>query len=65
MVALNYQTAKETRPNQISWSSSAVGGLAPDADGGWQRKFDDPIPLPNGRTFVTLHEPASYMVDLG
>jgi hypothetical protein len=50
-----------------------VGGLAPDDDRGWQRKFDDPIPLPNGRTFVTLHDPASYitalpkkgMVDLG
>jgi hypothetical protein len=25
---------------------------------GWQRRFDDPIPLPNGRELVTLEGPA-------
>jgi hypothetical protein len=23
---------------------------------GWQRRFDDPIPLPNGRELVTLRD---------
>jgi hypothetical protein len=27
---------------------------------GWQRKFDDPIALPNGRTLVTLEDAALY-----
>jgi hypothetical protein len=26
------------------------------ADKGWQRVFDDPIPLPDGRTLVTLRD---------
>jgi len=24
------------------------------ADTGWQRKFEDPIPIPNGKKLVTL-----------
>jgi len=35
------------------------------ADNGWQRKFEDPIPLPDGRKLITLrgsrrlhHQPA-------
>jgi hypothetical protein len=27
-------------------------------DGGWKRPFDDPIPLPRGRQFVTLEDAA-------
>jgi hypothetical protein len=27
---------------------------------GWQRRFDDPIPLPGGRELVTLEDAASY-----
>jgi hypothetical protein len=34
------------------------------ADKGWQRKFEDPIPLPNGRQLVTLKDAADYMTSL-
>ncbi len=34
------------------------------ADNGWQRKFEDPIPLPNGRQLVTLKEAADYITKL-
>jgi len=27
----------------------------------WQRKFEDPIPLPNGRQLVTLKDAADYI----
>ena len=27
-------------------------------DNGWQRKFEDPIPLPKGRQLVTLKDAA-------
>jgi len=30
----------------------------------WQRKCDEPIPLPNGRTLVTLREAGDYIVSL-
>jgi len=32
--------------------------------GGWQRKFDDPIPLPDGRTLATLRDAAQYITKL-
>ncbi|MEH2616098.1 hypothetical protein [Bradyrhizobium sp. AZCC 1620] len=32
-------------------------------DRGWQRDFDDPIQLPDGRTLVTLHDAATYITD--
>jgi hypothetical protein len=28
---------------------------------GWQRKFDDPIPLPGGRKLVTLRDAGDYI----
>jgi hypothetical protein len=28
----------------------------PAADKGWQRKFDEPIVLPDGRTLITLRD---------
>ncbi|MEH2570086.1 hypothetical protein [Bradyrhizobium sp. AZCC 2289] len=31
---------------------------------GWQRRFDDPIPLPRGHQFVTLNDAAGYIVAL-
>jgi hypothetical protein len=34
------------------------------ADKGWQRTFEDPIPLPSGRTLVTLRDAADYINSL-
>jgi hypothetical protein len=34
------------------------------ADKGWQRKFEDPIPLPDGRKLVTLFDAADYITNL-
>jgi hypothetical protein len=31
---------------------------------GWQRKLEDPIPLPNGRKLVTLRDAADYITRL-
>jgi hypothetical protein len=33
-------------------------------DSGWQRDFDDPIQLPDGRPLVTLHEAATCITGL-
>jgi hypothetical protein len=30
----------------------------------WSRRFDDPIPLPRGRQFVTLKDAANYIQKL-
>jgi hypothetical protein len=30
----------------------------------WLREFDEPIPLPDGRTLVTLRDAASYITGL-
>jgi hypothetical protein len=34
------------------------------ADRGWSRPFDDPIPLPGGRTLLTVHDAATYITGL-
>jgi hypothetical protein len=34
------------------------------AEKGWQRKFEDPIPLPDGRKLVTLRDAADYIMKL-
>jgi hypothetical protein len=34
------------------------------ADKGWQRKFEDPITLPDGRTLLTLKDAADYITKL-
>ena len=34
------------------------------ADRGWNRKFDEPIPLPGGRKLVTLRDAADYITKL-
>jgi hypothetical protein len=31
---------------------------------GWQRKFEDPIPLPGGRKLITLRDAADYITTL-
>ena len=31
---------------------------------GWQSKFEDPIPLPDGRNLVTLRDAADYITGL-
>jgi hypothetical protein len=31
---------------------------------GWQRHFDEPIPLPDGRTLVTLRDAATFITAL-
>jgi hypothetical protein len=33
-------------------------------DKGWQRRFDEPIPLPKGRQLVTLKDAARYIQKL-
>jgi hypothetical protein len=33
-------------------------------DKGWQRRFDDPIPLPRGRQLATLQDAARYIQKL-
>jgi hypothetical protein len=33
-------------------------------DKGWQRRFDEPIELPSGRTLLTLHDAATYATKL-
>jgi hypothetical protein len=34
------------------------------ADEGWARRFDDPIPLPDGRKPITLHDAATFITKL-
>jgi hypothetical protein len=34
------------------------------AERGWQREFDDPIPLLDGRTLVTLREAGDHIANL-
>jgi hypothetical protein len=33
-------------------------------DRGWSRRFDEPIPLPSGRQFVTLKDAGTYITKL-
>jgi hypothetical protein len=39
-------------------------GLASLKPKGWRRQFEDPIPLPRGRQFVTLEDAAGYIMKL-
>ena len=34
------------------------------ADRGWKREFDEPIPLPSGRSLVTLKDGGTYITKL-
>jgi len=38
--------------------------LARKAANGWQRPFDEPIPLPRGRRLVTLEDAGKYITKL-
>jgi hypothetical protein len=37
---------------------------SPSATKGWNRPFDDPIPLPRGRQLVTLEDAGKYITKL-
>jgi hypothetical protein len=41
-----------------------VPSCSPDGAKGWQRAFDDPIPLPRGRQLMTLRDAAEYITKL-
>src|SRR2546430_10831741 len=41
-----------------------MAARAPVADRGWQRRFDDPIPLSRGRQLVTLRDAGAYITRL-
>jgi hypothetical protein len=38
--------------------------MAEIAERGWKRRFDEPIPLPNGRQLVTLDDAGRYITKL-
>jgi hypothetical protein len=46
------------------YRSPGIGEKNPVADKGWQREFEDPIRLPDGRTLVTLRDAATYVTGL-
>jgi hypothetical protein len=58
------------RAVRASWVPHAQRrlSLCPWALGGrarrWQRRFDDPIPLPRGRQLVTLQDAGNYITNL-
>jgi hypothetical protein len=35
-----------------------------EADRGWKRSFEDPIPLPRGRQLITLQDAGAYITKL-
>jgi hypothetical protein len=47
----------------VAWDRQRRQGRR-ETDRGWQRAFDDPIQLPDGRTLVTLHDAATYITEL-
>ena len=53
---------------EIARPIRATGRKADDAnimtDKGWQRAFEDPIPLSDGRTLLTLRDAADYVTEL-
>ena len=46
----------------LSIGRAAYGSVK--ADRGWNRAFEDPIPLARGRQLVTLQDVASYVMKL-
>jgi hypothetical protein len=44
--------------------SHSIKGLATLSNRGWEREFDDPIPLPRGRPLVTLADARTYIFKL-
>src|SRR5437879_5264983 len=59
---------KRPLPDEASkiaaWDRQRRQGRRRETDRGWQRAFDDPIQLPDGRTLVTLHDAATYITRL-
>jgi hypothetical protein len=51
-------------PARIKWGRYQAGSVTLMAEAGWSRKFDEPIPLPNGRQLVTLKEASTYITKL-
>ena len=49
---------------QLGMAKSRVSTIRGKNLGGWQRPFDDPIPLPRGRQLVTLRDAARYIIKL-
>jgi hypothetical protein len=60
---------------RLTRSSSIGGACLPSSsarapkldvvnDRGWQREFEDPIPLPDGRMLVTLGDAGNYITSL-
>ena len=45
---------------QLGMAKSRVSTIRSKNLGGWQRPFDDPIPLPRGRQLVTLRRRAIH-----
>jgi hypothetical protein len=41
--------------------SAGCDGQSTNARQGWHRAFDDPIPLPDGGTLITLHDAATFI----
>src|SRR6266481_2710063 len=60
----------DTNPGPTSNSPTPAPSCSPDEmpnlmpDKGWQRPFDDPIPLSGGRQLVTLEDAAAYIMKL-
>jgi hypothetical protein len=52
----------ENRSRVIAYLWKKVGMT--NNDRGWQRRFEDPIPLPRGRQLVTLKDAADYILTL-
>ena len=57
--------APRSRSNKAcSITQSEHRTVRPMADKGWQRKFEDPIPLPDGQNLFTLRDAADYIMKL-
>jgi hypothetical protein len=50
--------------DDASMIAARVADKEDNAEHGWQRKFEDPIPLPVGRALVTLRDAADYITSL-
>jgi hypothetical protein len=74
--ALDHCTSPKLAAPEISEFGFVDFGVTDDAsypqlerpslmpDKGWQRRFDQPIPLPKGKKLVTLRDAAEYITEL-
>jgi hypothetical protein len=56
--------AAATAWHLIEWVTTFARLASLKPDKGWQRRFDDPIPLPRGRQLVTLQDAGNYITNL-